>query len=60
MDDKTLELLYVIQIQQIDMNRKLMDKWSEIGNLISDILETHQKTLAILQDESKKKNDNND
>lgn len=58
MDDKTMELLYVIQIQQIDMNRKLMDKWSEIGDLISDILETHQKMLAILQEETKKKKDN--
>jgi len=33
-----------------------MDKWSEIGNLISEILEVHQKMLAILQEESKKNN----
>ena len=57
MDGEALELLYALQVQQIDLNGKLMDKWSEVGDLISDILEIHQKMLAILQEESKKKDE---
>ena len=53
MDDEILELIHALQIQQIDLNRELMDKWSEVGDLIANILENHQKMLAILQEESK-------
>jgi len=42
MNDKTLELIYNLQVQQIDLNERLMAKWSEIGDLISDILENNQ------------------
>ena len=55
MEDEALELLYTLQVQQIVINEKLMEKWSEVGDLISEILENHQKMLVILQDESKKK-----
>jgi len=55
MEDEALELLYVLQVQQVVINEKLMEKWSEVGDLISEILEIHQKMLVILQDESKKK-----
>ena len=55
MEDEALELLYSLQVQQIVINEKLMEKWSEVGDLISEILENHQKMLVILQDESKKK-----
>jgi hypothetical protein len=54
MDDEALELIHALQVQQIDLNRKLMDKWSEVGDLISESLEIHQKMLTVLQDESKK------
>ena len=54
MDDEVLELIHALQVQQIDLNRKLMDKWSEVGDLISESLEIHQKMLTVLQDESKK------
>ncbi len=55
MEDEALELLYSLQVQQVVINEKLMEKWSEVGDLISEILENHQKMLVILQDESKKK-----
>ena len=55
MEDEALELLYALQVQQVAINEKLMEKWSEVGDLISEILEIHQKMLVILQDESKKK-----
>jgi len=55
MEDEALELLYTLQVQQIFINEKLMEKWSEVGDLISEILENHQKMLVILQDGSKKK-----
>ena len=55
MEDEALELLYTLQVQQVVINEKLMEKWSEVGDLISEILENHQKMLVILQDESKKK-----
>ena len=55
MGDEALELLYALQVQQVAINEKLMEKWSEVGDLISEFLEIHQKMLAILQDESKKK-----
>lgn len=57
MEDETLELLYTLQVQQVVINEKLMEKWSEVGDLISEFLEIHQKMLMILQDESKKKED---
>jgi hypothetical protein len=57
MEDEALELLYVLQVQQVAINEKLMERWSEVGDLISEILEIHQKMLAILQDESKEKED---
>jgi len=55
MNDETLELIYNLQAQQIDLNERLMDKWSEIGDLISDILENNRKILAILKEESNRK-----
>lgn len=57
MEDGALELLYALQVQQVAINEKLMERWSEVGDLISEILEIHQKMLAILQDESKEKED---
>jgi hypothetical protein len=57
MEDEALELLYALQVQQVAINEKLMERWSEVGDLISEILEIHQKMLAILQDESKEKED---
>ena len=55
MNDETLEIICNLQVQQIDLNERLMFKWSEIGDLISDILENNQKMLAILKEESNKK-----
>lgn len=57
MEDEALELLYALQVQQVVINEKLMEKWAEVGDLISEILEIHQKMLVILQDESKEKED---
>ncbi len=55
MNDETLELIYNLQVQQIDLSERLMGKWSEIGDLLSDILENNQKILAILKEESNRK-----
>jgi hypothetical protein len=49
---ESIELIYNLQVQQIDLNKKLMDKWSEVGDLISEILEINGKILAILKGES--------
>lgn len=57
MEDQALELLYALQVQQVAINEQLMEKWSEVGDLISEILEIHQKMLVILQDESDGKED---
>jgi hypothetical protein len=57
MEDEALELLYALQVQQVAINEQLMEKWSEVGDLISVILEIHQKMLVILQDESNGKED---
>ena len=54
MNDETLELIHN-QVQQIDLNERLMAKWSEIGDRISDILENNQKILVILKEESNRK-----
>ena len=55
MNDETSELIHNLQVQQIDLNNRLMDKWSEIGDLVSDILENNHKILAILKEESDRK-----
>ena len=54
MNEEILELLYALQVQQIDFNEKLMEKWSEVGDLISEILEINGKILGILKGESDK------
>lgn len=33
MDDETLEHMHNLQVKQIDLNERLMDKWSEISFL---------------------------
>ena len=53
MKEKSVELIYHLQVQQIDLNEKLMEKWSEVGDLISEILEINNKILGILKEESK-------
>jgi hypothetical protein len=53
MKEKSVELIYYLQVQQIDLNEKLMEKWSEVGDLISEILEINSKILGILKEESK-------
>jgi len=54
MNEEVLELLYALQVQQIDLNEKLMEKWGEVGDLISDILEINSKILGILKGVSDK------
>ena len=53
MKEKSVELIYHLQVQQIYLNEKLMEKWSEVGDLISEILEINGKILGILKEESK-------
>jgi hypothetical protein len=53
MNEKSVELIYHLQVQQIDLNEKLMEKWSEVGDLISEILEINGKILGILKEEAK-------
>jgi len=53
MKEKSVELIYHLQVQQIYLNEKLMEKWSEVGDLISEILEINNKILGILKEESK-------
>ena len=53
MKEKSVELIYLLQVQQIELNEKLMEKWSEVGDLISEILEINRKILGILKEESK-------
>ena len=55
MNDETLELIRNLQVQQIDLSERLMDKWSEIGDLIYEILENNHKILAILKEESNRR-----
>ncbi len=52
MEDKLAELIYHLQVQQIDLNEKLMEKWSEVGDLIADILEINGKILNLLKEVS--------
>ncbi len=54
MNEEILELLYALQVQQIHLNEKMMEKWGEVGDLISDILEINGKILGILKGESDK------
>ena len=56
MNEEVLELLYALQVQQIDLNEKMMEKWGEVGDLISDILEINGKILGILKGEADKGN----
>ncbi len=53
MKEKSVELIYLLQVQQIELNEKLMEKWSEVGDLISEILEINGKILGILKEEPK-------
>lgn len=52
MEDKLAELIYHLQVQQIDLNEKLMERWSEVGDLIADILEINGKILNLLKEAS--------
>ena len=52
MDEETLELIHALQIQQININQKMMEEWSIIGELIAEMLDTNQKILAILKKEA--------
>lgn len=56
MNEEVLELLYALQVQQIDLNEKMMEKWGEVGDLISDILEINGKILGILKGEADRGN----
>jgi len=53
MKEKSVELIYHLQVQQIYLNEKLMEKWSEVGDLISELLEINNKILGILKEEPK-------
>lgn len=54
LDEEALELIHALQVQQIDLNRRMMEKWSEIGDLLAEILENNYKVLSILRDEAEK------
>ena len=54
MKEKSVELIYLLQVQQIELNEKLMEKWSEVGDLISQILEINGKILGILKEDTKR------
>ncbi len=54
MKEKSVELIYLLQVQQIELNEKLMEKWSEVGDLISEILEINGKILGILKEDTKR------
>jgi len=41
MNEESVELLYQLQVQQIDLKEKLMEKWLEVGDSITEILEIH-------------------
>jgi hypothetical protein len=52
MNEKFVELIYHLQVQQIDLNEKLMEKWSEVGDLIAESLEINGKILSLLKEET--------
>ena len=52
MEDKVAELIYHLQVQQIDLNEKLMERWTEVGDLIADILAINGKILNLLKEAS--------
>lgn len=54
MKEKSVEFIYLLQVQQIELNEKLMEKWSEVGDLISQILEINGKILGILKEDTKR------
>ena len=50
-NEEFIELIHALQVQQIELNSRLMDKWQEIGDLMTEILDINHKVLSILKDE---------
>lgn len=50
-NEEFIELIHALQVQQIELNSRLMDKWQEIGDLMAEILDINHKVLSILKDE---------
>ena len=56
-NEEFIELIHALQVQQIELNSRLMDKWQEIGDLLTEILDINHKVLSILKDEVDKIDD---
>lgn len=50
--EEFIELIHALQVQQIELNSRLMDKWQEIGDLMAEILDINYKILSILREEA--------
>ena len=57
-NEEFIELIHALQVQQIELNSRLMDKWQEMGDLMAEILDINHKVLSILKDEAEKRDDN--
>ena len=55
-----IELIHALQVQQIELNSRLMDKWQEMGDLMAEILDINHKVLSILKDEVDKVDNDSD
>ena len=53
-NEEFIELIHALQVQQIELNSRLMDKWQEMGDLMAEILDINYKVLSILKDEADK------
>jgi len=51
-NEEFIELIHALQVQQIELNSRLMDKWQEMGDLMAEILDINYKVLSILKDEA--------
>lgn len=49
-NEEFIELIHALQVQQIELNSRLMDKWQEMGDLMAEILDINYKVLSILKD----------
>lgn len=59
-NEEFIELIHALQVQQIELNSRLMDKWQEIGDLMAEILDINYKILSILREEADDGDDDSD
>ena len=50
-----MRLFHSLQDQQLDLMKELMDEWTKVGDIISDLLELNQKIMIILKEGAEEK-----